>query len=65
MANPMDANVGSGMAKMSMDKIAMKKMYDKAVMSAAENGDSVPSFDEWMKSQKPKVPSLDEVISNK
>lgn len=45
---PQQAPVGSGMAKITMDKISAKKKYDQENIEAQTNGQSMPSFDEWL-----------------
>ena len=47
--NPEDAPVGQGMAKISIDRIAARKQYNLEAVKYAEQGQEIPSFEEWLK----------------
>lgn len=50
-AAPTAAPIGAGAAKLAMDTVEAKKLYDQHVMDAQENGTDPLPFDEWVKQQ--------------
>lgn len=52
MADPKDAPVGSGAAKLAMSKIEAMKLYNQAQIEAQSNGDTLPPFTEWFANQQ-------------
>ncbi len=49
---PVDAPVGSGMAKKAVNTLDAQRRYKEAALEAAVAGHPMPDFEDWVRMQK-------------